>query len=461
MYRRMERLLGRGGDGDLRFSEVIAALSRALDLTDGHDLGHAVRTSLIGMRIAQELGLPDHDRSALLYGLLLKDAGCSSNAAKVAAIYRADDHPVKRGVKLVDYSRPTDAIRYIRRNVGGDTGVTRAVNAVRATVLGSRISREMTAIRCERGAEIALMLDLPVDAADAIRTLDEHWDGRGHPMRLAGEEIPLFGRILCLAQTVEVFASREGLDAAYAMADDRDGRWFDPTLVRALHAFRGDRVFWGSLADADAELRVTLLEPADRVVEADDARLDRVAEAFALVIDAKSPYTSTHSVRVADIAVELGRRLGIAGEALRGLRRAGLLHDIGKLGVSNRILDKPGKLDDDEWAAMRAHTAHTLEILSRVRAFADLAPIAAAHHEKLDGSGYHLGLAGAQLPLPARILAVADVYEALTVDRPYRAALCHEDAMAIIGREAGPKLDADVVSALEGGDLPAAVPLAA
>lgn len=446
----MERLRGSDTTGDLRLSEVIAALSRALDLTDGHDLGHAVRTCLLGMRLAQEIGLDDTDRSALLYGLLLKDAGCSSNAAKVAAIYRADDHPVKRQVKVVDYSRPRDAIRYIRENVGGEGGVARTLNAARATVLGSRISREMTAIRCERGAEIALMLDLPHEAADAIRTLDEHWDGRGHPARLAGDAIPLFGRILCLAQTVEVFAFREGIDAAYAMADERSGRWFDPELVRALHAIRGDSTFWAGLSASDAELRVALLEPEEHAVDADGDRLDRVAEAFALVIDAKSPYTSTHSVRVAQIAVDLGARLGFDADGLRSLRRAALLHDIGKLGVSNRILDKPGKLDDEEWEAMRRHTAHTLEILSRVGAFAALAPIAAAHHEKLDGSGYHLGLTGDQLPLEARILAVADIYEALTVDRPYRGALSHEEALAIVERDAGPRLDARVVEALAG-----------
>src|SRR5687767_561983 len=156
--------------------------------------------------------------------------------------------------------------------------------------------------RCDRGAEIALMLGLGRESAEAIRALDEHWDGGGHPMGLRGEEIPLLGRILCLAQTVEVFSRTMGARGAYGMAIKRRGRWFDPALVDALLAFRDDAAFWGPLEDPRAVPPVARWEPADRVLVADEARLDLVAEAFARVIDAKSPYTARHSAGVAGYA---------------------------------------------------------------------------------------------------------------------------------------------------------------
>ncbi len=373
--------------GDLRLSEILAALSYALDITDGQPAGHAVRTCLIGMRLAGEVGLEIEDRAALFYALLLKDAGCSSNAAKMSALYGADDFTAKRNVKTVNHSYLPEALGYVLRNVGSKRDLVRVLRA------GAKTARQMTEIRCERGAEIALMLDLPQETADAIRTLDEHWDGKGHPAGLAGEGIPLLGRIVCLAQTTEVFFTSFGPDIAVDMALERTGRWFDPALVRVLASLREDGRFWGSLGTG-ARSSVAALEPAERLVLADEARLDRVAEAFANVIDAKSPYTYRHSERVAEIAVSTGTALGFSTAALRDLRRAALLHDIGKLGVSNLVLDKPGKLTDEEFATIRRHPEWTEQILRRVSRFDELASVAAAHHEKLDGTGYHRGLRG-------------------------------------------------------------------
>jgi HD-GYP domain-containing protein (c-di-GMP phosphodiesterase class II) len=444
----------------LRLSEVVAALSYALDVADGHDLGHSVRTCVIGMRLADEAGLAVEERSALFYGLLLKDLGCSSNAAKVAALYRADDQSVKRAVKTVNHKRPPEAIRYIWRNAGG-SGLRKLTTAVGATVRGPRIAQEMTRIRCERGAEIALLLDLPPETAEAIRCLDEHWDGRGHPTGLAGEEIPLLARILGLAQVVEVFHRAHGLERALEVAASRSGAWFDPSLVRVLEGLRPDAGFWVTLSDDDLAGRVASLEPPDRMLEADGDRLDRVAEGFALVIDAKSPFTFRHSERVAELAVGAGRLLGLDAAELRDVRRMGLLHDIGKLAVSNRILDKPGPLNDAERRLVAAHPAHTAAILARIPRFRELAATAAAHHEKLDGSGYHLGLRGDELSPAARLLAVADIFEALTADRPYRAALDEAEALALMFRDVGPKLCPAAFGALEARLVGAPVDVAA
>jgi putative nucleotidyltransferase with HDIG domain len=173
-----------------------------------------------------------------------------------------------------------------------------------------------------------------------------------------------------------------------------------------------------------------------------------VAEAFATIVDAKSPFTASHSAGVALIAEAVATTMGVDAGTCRLLRRAGLLHDVGKLGVSNRILDKPGKLDDEEWAAMRRHPELSRVILASVPALADVARLAGTHHERLDGSGYPDGLTAAELDLADRILQVADVAEALSAERPYRAALGVHEVLSIMGRDAGPKLDAGAFAAL-------------
>jgi HD-GYP domain-containing protein (c-di-GMP phosphodiesterase class II) len=373
---------------------------------------------------------------------LLKDAGCSANAERMAALFGADDREAKRTSKLTNWSSPVGAFAWSLRTIPPREWIAR-LRAIRAE---GDVTRGFMAARCERGAEIARMLYLTDSTAEAIRALDEHWDGRGAPAGLQGEEIPLLARILCLAQTAEVFHAEGGVRAVRRVVRRRRGRWFDPSLVDALLGVCGDHAFWRALAVPD----VSAWEPSgDRRLLGDDARLDRITEAFARVIDAKSPYTARHSERVAEIAVGLGAQLGLGRTGLRDLRRAALLHDIGKLAISNRILDKPGRLGEDEFALIKAHPLYSLRILERADCFAPLAPLAAAHHEKLDGSGYPFGLAGDTLDLPMRVLAVADVYEALTALRPYRGPMAPQDALAVIRRDVPHKLDARVVAALE------------
>jgi HD-GYP domain-containing protein (c-di-GMP phosphodiesterase class II) len=437
--------------GDVRLSEVVGALTYALDITEGLPMGHAARSCAIGMRIAAAIGLPAPRRSALFYALLLKDAGCSVNASRVAELYGADDIEVKRDRKTLDQHRPGELAAHLVRAAAPGAGPLAKAGRIKALVRhGGEGSRQLTAMRCERGADIARMVGVGEEAAQAIRALDEHWDGSGGPDGLAGDGIPLLGRILCLAQTAEVFHARDGARRACEMARGRAGTWFDPELVAALGSFEGDGAFWERLArEEEPGVSVGDFEPEDLRDLADDERLDTIAEAFAKIIDAKSPFTFRHSEGVAEISVGIARQLGYSDRALRDLRRAALLHDVGKLGVSNRILDKPGKLDAEEWRQMRRHPEHTFRILSRVAAFRPLARVAAAHHEKLDGSGYHLGLEADQLPPAARILAVADICEALTADRPYRGPLPLEKVMSILAEDVPDKLDADCYAALQ------------
>ncbi|HEX2413152.1 MAG TPA: HD domain-containing phosphohydrolase [Solirubrobacteraceae bacterium] len=429
-------------------SEVLGALSYALDVTEGEPPGHAVRTTVIGMRLGEQVGLDEDAQSALFYALLLKDAGCSSNAARLSSLFAADDQRAKHEMKRIDWSSSGALVRYAVRNVTPGAGPLAKARGLRRLVQEQEVTREMIGTRCERGAEIARMLELPPATQEAIRALDEHWDGAGQPFGLRGEEIPLLGRILCLAQTVEVFVRTLGIDGALAMALKRRGRWFDPALVDALLAIRDDRRLWGPLEDPRTVPSLALWEPADRVRTAGDEDLDRIAQAFARVIDAKSPYTADHSAGVAHWAVAAGTVLGLAGEALRDLRRAGLLHDIGTLAVSSRILDKPGRLEPEEMAVMREHPRYTEKILERVACFRGIVETAAGHHERLDGTGYHRSLAAFDLSRSARILAVAGVYEALTADRPYRVAMPREKALAILHEQRGTGLCPTAVDAL-------------
>jgi putative nucleotidyltransferase with HDIG domain len=434
----------------VRLSEVIAALSFALDITEGQPEGHAVRTCLIGMRLAEEIGLSDAERSALFYALLLKDLGCSSNAAKVCALLGGDDLLAKRDMKLTDWTSLPQAVRFGLEHLRpGGSPAARAAQLLRVGLEGGPFAaRQIFAVRCDRGAQIAAMIGFPEATAAAIRALDEHWDGHGQPLGLRGAAIPLLARIACLAQTVDIFATAFDVEAAYAMARARRRRWFDPALVAALERFRHDRAFWDRLAGARGPGAVAGLEPPDQVLLADEAQIDRIAEAFAEVVDAKSPWTYRHSAGVAALADGLAQVMGFDAAARRDLRRAALLHDIGKLGISNRILDKHGPLDAEEQAAMRRHPVYTRRILERVGCFEPLAGVAAAHHERLDGSGYPDGLRADELSPAARVLAVADVCDALLADRPYRRGLPAHEVLRILRGEAGARLCPQAVEAL-------------
>ena len=235
----------------------------------------------------------------------------------------------------------------------------------------------------------------------------------------------------------------------YDMAAERRGTWFDPHLVDALLSIRSDGPFWRWLAEGDTLAEIGAVEPPDKVFMADEERLDKIAEAFARVIDAKSPWTFEHSNGVAEAATTIASALGFSEDEVRTLRRAALLHHVGKLGVSSLILDKPAKLTDMEFAVIRRHPLLTEQILQRVGCFRPLVAVAAAHHERLDGSGYHQGIGGSELSLAARVLCVADVFDALRASRPYRPALPPAQALDVMGREVGTAFDPDCFSALQ------------
>ncbi len=417
----------------VHLSDLVAALTYALDLTEGQAPGHAQRTCLVGMSIADRAGLPETDRGSLFYALLLKDVGCSSSASQTARVFDADDIALRRAAKLVDWTRTPEVLGYILRQGSPGVSPARRMPAALRTIRSlKREAQEIVETRCERGAQILGRLNFPAEAAAAVGALEEYWDGSGRPLGARGNEIPPAGRLLCLAQSVEVFHRTFGLAAARRMVRRRRGRWFDPALADAFLSIGDGDALWADLAGDDLPRTLARLEPAAIAAPATPETVDQLCEAFALVIDAKSPYTAGHSTRVTSYAVAISDEIGLDRVLRSDLRRSGLLHDIGKLGVSSAILDKPGALTADERRAIQLHASYTQEILARVPVLERLAVGAAAHHERLDGAGYHNGLAGREIPLIARILAVADVFDALTSDRPYRAGMPLDRALGIM-----------------------------
>ena len=438
----------------IQISQVISALSFALDLTEGQLMGHAARTCMLGMRLAKALGMTETEQHDLYYALLLKDAGCSSNASKMFHILGTDEISAKGATKTLDWRNVGwGQIRYVLERARPGRPMSERLRTIFDIALHrKRQTEQLIQIRCERGAQIAWRIGLSSDTSNAIYSLDEHWDGGGYPDGLRGAQIPAMARILNLAQTLEVFYSAHGPKAAMRIARQRSRTWFDPEMVRAARSLAKKGELWRGLDAEDVLAHVVAMEPKEGAtpssVEANEATLDNICEAFAEVIDAKSHYTYSHSVGVAQAAVGIARTMGMDANTVTMIRRASLLHDLGKLSVPNSILEKSGKLTQPEWERVRKHPYYTHEILRRITGFEELTEIAASHHEKLNGAGYYRNLTGAQLSRPARVLMVADIFDALVADRPYRAAMPLEQVFRILRNETPHALDVACFEAL-------------
>ncbi len=432
----------------IHLSELLSALGHALDLTEGQPEGHSVRCCWIGVAVGREMGLGEPELWELYYTLLLKDVGCSSNAARITALYKTDDLTFKRDAKVMGPRLP-DMLGFVLGHTDGDAAPLARLRTLISVVPQSpAVATEIIATRCERGADIARRLRFSERVADGIRSLDEHWDGGGRPLGRKGEAIPVYSRIALLAQVVDVFHafSRE---AAVAEVSRRSGTWFDPAIVAKFMDVQAQLGFWETLATPHLERIILTLEPARDTKPLDEDFLDDIAAAFAEVVDSKSPYTSGHSSRVAALTDAIAAELGFSAPRRRWLRRAALLHDIGKLGVSNLILDKPAGLTEVERAAMRRHALYTEKILSRIAAFEELARVAGAHHERLDGKGYPHGHRGDEIAMETRILTTADIFDALTAERPYRKAMSQERALTTMAGEVGTAIDPTCFAALK------------
>ncbi|TDQ63691.1 HD-GYP domain-containing protein (c-di-GMP phosphodiesterase class II) [Maritalea mobilis] len=432
----------------IRLAELLAALSHALDMTEGQPVGHCVRACWIGLNVGKKMGLTQGQLSDLYYTILLKDLGCSSNAARICAHYITCDLTFKNEFKKVDGSLP-QVLNFVITQSGVKANMADKFRSIVKTLRhGGQISKELIETRCQRGAEIARQMHFNDAVQQGIMSLDEHWDGTGQPDRLQGLEIPLYSQIALLGQVADVFFMNDGREQAITAVGSRAGTWFNPKVVEAFLTLEKDEHFWTMLSRADLSKHIYEFEPGQSARIADEDYLDDIAQAFAQVVDSKSPFTAGHSERVTLFADLIAEQMGYAEERRRWLRRAALLHDIGKLGVSNSVLDKPGRLDDNEFAEIKKHPVFSKEILDNICAFGDIAPVAGGHHERLDGKGYPYGLKGDEIDMDTRIVTVADIFDALTADRPYRAAMPVEKALGIMREMVDEAIDRNCFTAL-------------
>ena len=435
--------------------EILSALSFALDITEGARPGHTARACLLGMRLCREIGLPDQALADLYYALLLKDIGCSGNSARMADAFAADDQVVKQHFKFVEREKlgslNGEALTFVWNNVAPSDSVWNRIRGIYRMISSpGDLTAEMIEARCERGAIILHKLGMGIDTCAAVYSLDEHWNGHGLPDHLVGKDIPVLGQICGIAQHLDLFCSEFGSTRAMQTLAERSGSWFNPDLVRAAESLHQQGSLWhqclpGSAPEA-SQPAVMALDPGSSIALA--ARdIDLICSGFADVVDAKSPFMYRHSVGTTEAAVLISNAMDLASSRVDVVRRAALLHDIGMLGIPNTVLDKPAPLGSGEWAAIHRHPVLGQEILSRVRAFGEIAMLAGQHHEKLDGSGYPFQLAGEQLSIESRILTMADVFSALMESRPYRDDLTPADIQRQLAFLVPHRLDAEVYDA--------------
>ena len=410
----------------LRLAELIAALSLATDLGLGLPQEHVLRQCRIALGLGERVGLDEADRAAVYYVAMLAWVGCTADSHELAAQFgdeialRADAHQVDlAGLPMMGFM--------LRRVGAGRPPLRRARMAATLVATGGRGAAEAMTAHCQVASAIARRLGLGPEVQEPLLHVFARWDGKGIPGGTSGEELPLAIRLVHIAYIAEVHHRGDGVDAAIAVARERAGGQFDPRLVEAFADCAHELL--DGLAEESSWDAVIAAEPGLAKALAGD-ELDAALEAVADFGDLKSPWFTGHSRGVARLAAGAAQAAGLADDAVTELRRAALVHDLGRTGVPNTIWDKPGPLTDAERERVRLHPYYTERMLARPEALARLGAIAACHHERLDGSGYHRSLPGSALSPAARMLAAADVYHAMTEARPHRAALAADEAAA-------------------------------
>jgi HD-GYP domain-containing protein (c-di-GMP phosphodiesterase class II) len=425
--------------------EVLGALSLTTDLANGHPMGSALRSCALAIEISRELGVPAEDRSRACYAALMRHIGCTSYSHEEAGIF-GDELASRRLYAPIDSSNRGALVRASVTKLGKGLGVRHRARAV-AKVLseGSKLRKEMTSARCEVAVHLASRIGLGDGVAKALAQMYERWDGDGLTPGVEGECIALAARISHVATEVELHSRIYGASGASAMVRKRSGGHFDPKVASAFLRIGAELL--GKLEDESSWDTVLGVEPVP--TGSKPIALDDIIRAFADYVDLKSVYTLGHSSGVAALAEAAGKIAGLDANECTGLRRAALLHDLGRAGVPTSIWERKGKLTIAEWEQIRLHAYFTDRILRRSPLLSELAPIAAAHHERVDGSGYPRNVPASMITKAARLLAAADVYHALTEMRPQRPALEPKQAATELRNEitAG-KLDRDAVAAV-------------
>jgi len=411
----------------VRLAELVATLALATDLGMGQPMEHVLRQSLIALRLAERLGLDVAQRVVVYYVALLAWVGCHVDAYEQAKWF-GDDTVFKGDAREVDMGRPLSAAAFVLGHLGADRPPAARARATLAFLGGGRrVVQDMIENHWMATNELAARLDLSADVRDSLYQTFERWDGKGAPAEVSGSRIAVAARLVNLADVVEVFHRAGGVEAATTVARRRSGTQFDPDLVELfcaeapeLFAELDSVVSWDAVIAAEPALDVTLT----------DEQLDAALEAIADFVDIKTPWTIGHSRGVARLATAAADGLGLPAADVSQLRRAAMVHDIGRLGVPNTIWDKRGPLTAAELERVRLHPYLTERMLASSPGLAPLGMVAVQHHERLDGSGYPRGLTGAAMTPLGRLLAAADAYHAMTEPRPHRPALTSEQAAA-------------------------------
>ena len=431
----------------VRMAELIAALSLGIDLGFGQPMEHVLRQSLIALRLAERVGLDEDERAVVYYTALLISVGCHSDAHEQAKWF-GDDIALK-SAKFDHEPRSLRMVTSSMRNLGaGRPPLHRFRLGLEFALSGHRDVDGMIEAHAAIARSLGEQLELPPGVAEALGAAYEMWDGKGWPGELAGDAVPIASRLAMLAEYAEVAHRVGGVDAARELARERGGGQFDPVLADLLRA--------------DAEMVLAGLDTVgtwDAVIEAEPAlaimlsggRFDAALVAIANFVDLKSPYTLGHARAVGELVADAAAQLGLGEGEVRTLRRAGYVHDLGRLGVSNAIWDKAGPLGAGEWERVRMHPYITERMLHQSESLAPLGAIAVQHRERLDGTGYPRGLSGAAIARPARLLGAADAYQAMREPRPHRPALAPGEAAAELHAEVkAARLDAEAVEAVLG-----------
>jgi HD-GYP domain-containing protein (c-di-GMP phosphodiesterase class II) len=428
----------------VRAAEVAAALCMATDVGMGFRLGHGLRTTLISMRLCDRLGVAAPVASDTYYATLLAHAGCTTDASVAAEIFGA---PMTPALTPVMFGSRVEQLGGLLRALppAGIPRTARALEAARRLPRAARQHRPHLEAVCEVAARLSVQLGLPASVCALFADLTERWDGRSVLGRAGHDAVPLAVRITHVAMDAELHRSLGGQQRARAVVSERAGHALDPAVATCLVDEPG---VLGPAPGASEWDDVLAAEPGPSVV-LEDGAIDRALGAMAGFADLLAPCFAGHSVGVAELAAEAGARCGLDPAEVRNLRRAGLVHDLGRVAVAASVWNQRDPLDLDQREQIRLHPYHGERILSRSPALAHLGALAGTHHERLDRSGYHRGLHGVELTTAARVLAAADVLHASVERRPHRPPHSPQEAVRVLAAEVeAHHLDPDAAAAV-------------
>jgi HD-GYP domain-containing protein (c-di-GMP phosphodiesterase class II) len=438
----------------LRLADVLGGLSVVSDMGYGLPRETAMRACVVGTALARAMDLPEEEVGHVFYVSLLLHLGCIAFSHETAVLF-GDDLAVNRAAIRTNLTDVRQVFTVLIPEMAREMQAgNRLKSAATMTAKGRSFGMAHDLASCEVARAVARRLGLPDAVSAGLYDVHEWWNGRG-ARGLRAETIAVPARMARVATEAAVLAGFGGSDAVVGGLRRRAGKTLDPRIVDAFAA--NAPTLLEEIAVGDPRRRILEVEPAP-VAEVPEPELVRIASAFGDLVDLKTPFTHGHSGGVADLSVAAAERVGLDPLTVRQLRVAALLHDVGCAGVSNAVWEKPGPLTTAEWEQARLHAYLSERVLATSATLAPMAAISGLHHERLDGSGYHRGCRGPELPPAARILAAADAFQAMTQPRPHRAALGPEQAADELAREAhAGRLDPDLVAAVleAAGRLPA------